>query len=93
MHVVDLIRKKRDGGALSDAEIAFLVAGAATNTIPEYQLSAWLMAVVWRGLGPEELQLLVGGHHPLTQHLDVPSQTLDHDLGSANGSFNPIDLL
>src|SRR5271156_6870260 len=62
MHVVELIRKKRDGGALTDAEIAFLVAGAATNSIPEYQLSAWLMAVVWRGLSPEEL-------HSLTTHM------------------------
>jgi pyrimidine-nucleoside phosphorylase len=62
MHVVDLIRKKRDGGALTDAEIAYLVAGAATNSIPEYQLAAWLMAVVWRGLSPEEL-------HSLTSHM------------------------
>jgi pyrimidine-nucleoside phosphorylase len=62
MHVVDLIRKKRDGAALTDAEIAYLVAGAATNSIPEYQLAAWLMAVVWRGLSPEEL-------HSLTSHM------------------------
>jgi pyrimidine-nucleoside phosphorylase len=62
MHVVDLIRKKRDGEALTDAEIAYLVAGAATNSIPEYQLAAWLMAVVWRGLSPEEL-------HSLTSHM------------------------
>jgi pyrimidine-nucleoside phosphorylase len=62
MHVVDLIRKKRDGGALTDGEIAFLVAGAATNSIPEYQLAAWLMAVVWRGLSAEEL-------HSLTSHM------------------------
>ena len=62
MHVVDLIRKKRDGGVLADAEIAYLVAGAATNSIPEYQLAAWLMAVVWRGLSPEEL-------HSLTSHM------------------------
>jgi pyrimidine-nucleoside phosphorylase len=62
MHMVDLIRKKRDGGALTDAEIAWLVAGAATNSIPEYQLAAWLMAVVWRGLSPEEL-------HSLTSHM------------------------
>jgi pyrimidine-nucleoside phosphorylase len=62
MHVVDLIRKKRDGRALTDPEIAFLVAGAATNSIPEYQLAAWLMAVVWRGLSPEEL-------HSLTSHM------------------------
>jgi pyrimidine-nucleoside phosphorylase len=58
MHVVDLIRKKRDGEALTDAEIAYLVAGAATNSIPEYQLAAWLMAVVWRGLNLEEVQSL-----------------------------------
>jgi pyrimidine-nucleoside phosphorylase len=58
MHVVDLIRKKRDGGALTDAEISFLVSGAAANTIPEYQLSAWLMAVVWRGLNAAELHTL-----------------------------------
>jgi pyrimidine-nucleoside phosphorylase len=62
MHVVDLIRKKRDGEALTDAEIAYLVTGAATNSIPEYQLAAWLMAVVWRGLSPEEL-------HSLTTHM------------------------
>jgi pyrimidine-nucleoside phosphorylase len=58
MNVVDLIRKKRDGGTLADTEIASLVAGAATNSIPEYQLSAWLMAVFWRGLNPEELHSL-----------------------------------
>jgi len=62
MHVVDLIRKKRDGEILTDAEIAYLVAGAATNSIPEYQLAAWLMAVVWRGLDPAEL-------HGLTTHM------------------------
>src|SRR5580698_6593535 len=55
MHVVDLIRKKRDGEVLTDAEIATLVAGAATNSIPEYQLAAWLMAVFWRGLNLQEL--------------------------------------
>src|ERR1700689_154404 len=62
MHVVDLIRKKRDGGVLTDAEIAALVAGAATNSIPEYQLAAWLMAVCWRGLNVREL-------HSLTTHM------------------------
>ena len=62
MHVVDLIRKKRDGGVLTDAEIAALVTGAATHSIPEYQLAAWLMAVCWRGLNAEEL-------HSLTTHM------------------------
>src|SRR6201996_3066118 len=70
MHVVDLIRKKRDGEALSDAEIAYLVAGAARNSIPEYQLAAWLMAVVWRGLNPEEL-------HSLTTHMRDSGRVLN----------------
>src|ERR1700722_13256213 len=70
MHVVELIIKKRDGGALTDAEIAFLVAGAATNSIPEYQLAAWLMAVCWRGLNPEEL-------HSLTTHMRYSGQVLN----------------
>ncbi|MGC2403474.1 MAG: thymidine phosphorylase [Acidobacteriaceae bacterium] len=70
MHVVELIRKKRDGEVLSDAEVAFMVAGAATNSIPEYQLSAWLMAILWRGLNPEEL-------HSLTTHMRDSGRVLD----------------
>ena len=58
MHVVDLIRKKRDGGRLTDDEIDFLVAGAAAQSIPEYQLAAWLMAVFCRGLDSAELHRL-----------------------------------
>ena len=50
MRIVDLIRKKRDGGELSREEIAYLVSGAARQTIPDYQLAAWLMAMVCRGL-------------------------------------------
>ena len=77
MYVVDLIRKKRDGGALADAEIASLVAGAATNSIPEYQLSAWLMSVFWRGLNAEEL-------HSLTTHMRDSGRVLNfrrkHDI-------------
>jgi pyrimidine-nucleoside phosphorylase len=50
MRIVDLIRKKRDGGELSSEEIAYLISGAARGTIPDYQLAAWLMAVVCRGV-------------------------------------------
>ena len=58
MHAVDLIRKTRDGRLLSQAEIGFLVSGAANNTIPDDQLAAWLMAAFLRGLSPEELHML-----------------------------------
>ena len=51
LHMIDLIRKKRDGIALDASEIEFIVAGAANETIPMEQLSAWLMAEWLNGLG------------------------------------------
>jgi pyrimidine-nucleoside phosphorylase len=58
MRAVDILRKKRDAAELSREEIEFLVQGAAHGTIPDYQLSAWLMAVVWRGMTSAELAAL-----------------------------------
>jgi pyrimidine-nucleoside phosphorylase len=57
-HMIDLIRKKRDGGTLDAREIAFLVHGAADESIPVEQLAAWLMAAWLRGLSVEETQSL-----------------------------------
>jgi len=58
MHVIDLIRKKRDGKELTVNEIEFLVTGAARQTISEAQLAAWLMAAYLRGLSGSELEAL-----------------------------------
>ena len=58
IHVIDLIRKKRDGGALDAREIEFLVSGAAGASIPPEQLSAWLMASLLRGLTFDEIRAL-----------------------------------
>ncbi len=58
LHVIDLIRKKRDGLALDAREIAFLVSGAASGSIPLEQLSAWLMAAWLRGLSVDETRAL-----------------------------------
>ena len=57
-HMIDLIRKKRDGGVLDAREIGFIVAGAASETIPLEQLSAWLMAAWLNGLTIEETRAL-----------------------------------
>lgn len=54
MRVVDLIRKKRDGGELSHEEIAFLVNGYTQGHIADYQMSAFLMAVFFRGMSAAE---------------------------------------
>ncbi len=54
MRAVDLIAKKRDGGTLSESELQFLVSGFLEGTIPDYQMSAWLMAVYLRGMDVPE---------------------------------------
>jgi pyrimidine-nucleoside phosphorylase len=50
MRAVDVIQKKRDGGELDRSEIAFLIDGYVAGRIPEYQVSAWLMAVFLKGM-------------------------------------------
>jgi pyrimidine-nucleoside phosphorylase len=56
--MIDLIRKKRDGGSLNAREIGFLVSGAANESIPNDQLAAWLMAAWIRGLSLDEARTL-----------------------------------
>ncbi len=58
LHMIDLIRKKRDGGSLDAREISFLVSGAANESIPCDQLAAWLMAAWIRGLSLDEARAL-----------------------------------
>jgi pyrimidine-nucleoside phosphorylase len=50
IRTIDVIRRKRDGCELSPAEMAHLVAGYTLGEIPDYQISAWLMAALIRGL-------------------------------------------
>ncbi|MEH0156070.1 thymidine phosphorylase [Limibacter armeniacum] len=55
MRVVDIIQKKRDKQPLSDAEIRFLLENYLSGDVPDYQLSAFLMAVYFNGMNDEEL--------------------------------------
>ena len=54
MRAVDLIRQKRDGGVLDRAAIDFFIAGVTRGTLPDYQTSALLMAILLRGMTPDE---------------------------------------
>ena len=54
MRAVDLIRQKRDGGVLDRAAIDFFIAGVTSGTLPDYQTSALLMAILLRGMTPDE---------------------------------------
>ena len=58
MHVPDLIKKKRDNRELEREEIEFLVNSYTRNEIPDYQIAAFLMAVVLRGMTKAELAAL-----------------------------------
>ena len=58
MRMVDLIEKKKDGFKHTSEEIHFIVAGYTKGDIPDYQMSAWLMAVCFQGLDKEETAIL-----------------------------------
>lgn len=58
MRMVDLIEKKREGSALTKEEIDFIIKGYTDETIPDYQMSAWAMAVFFQDMTEEETAYL-----------------------------------
>ncbi len=54
MRAVNIITKKRDGGELTRDEIKFFIQGYARGEIPDYQASAWAMAVFFKGMTARE---------------------------------------
>ena len=70
--VVDLIRRKRDGGKLSPEEISYVVAGYTAGAIPDYQMSALLMAILLRRMTEEELAALTEAMLSSGQVLNFP---------------------
>ncbi len=74
MRAVDIIVNKRDGKELTPEEIQFFIGGYTRGEIPDYQASAWLMAVMLRGMTPRETA-------DLTLAMAHSGQTLDlHDI-------------
>ena len=76
MRMVDIIEKKRDGGKLSKEEIDFFISGYVKGDIPDYQASAFTMAVLFRGMDGEEIA-------ELTSAMEHSGETID--LSSING--------
>ena len=70
---IDVIRRKRDGGELSRDEIESLVNAYTHDNIPDYQVAAWLMAVVLRGMTREETAALTDAMLRSGEVLDLSS--------------------
>jgi len=86
--VIDVIRDKRDGHVLSDEAIGFLVRGASDGSIPDYQLSAWLMAVRLNGMSDGETKTLTLAMAASGRQLDlssIPGRKVDKQLTGGVG--------
>src|SRR5499427_7827030 len=94
MYVTDLLRRKRDGGELQRNEIEFLINGYTQDAVPDYQMSAWLMAVLIRGMTRAELAALTESMLHSGQVLDfsaLPAPKVDkHSTGGVGDKTSLI---
>jgi pyrimidine-nucleoside phosphorylase len=94
MRIVDLIRKKRDGHELTREEIQFIVSGYTQAQFPDYQMSAWLMAVLLRGMSGQEIATLTEAmlHSGVTlDWSDLPGKKVDkHSTGGVGDKTSLI---
>ena len=85
MLTASLIAKKRDGHALSDDEIRFLINGFVIGEVADYQMSAFAMAVLLRGMSPEEIAFLtramLDSGERLPRDSDQPPRVDKHSTG------------
>jgi len=92
--ILDVLRTKRDGGRLSDEQIRFFIDGYTDGTIADEQAAALLMAIVWRGMEPDELAtwtaaMIDTGERADLSFLDRPTV----DKHSTGGVGDKISLI
>lgn len=94
MRVSDIIRKKRDGLELSRDELAHVIAGYTAGRIPDYQVSALLMAVFFRGMSEKETLHLAGimlNSGAVLDLSDIPGSKIDkHSTGGVGDKTSII---
>lgn len=92
MNVYEIIKSKRDGKQLSEAQIRWLVEGFATGDIPDYQMAAFAMAVYFRDLNDSELGVLTDAmlrSGEVMDFSDIPGVKVDkHSTGGVGDKIS-----
>ncbi|SQD99724.1 MULTISPECIES: thymidine phosphorylase [unclassified Parafrankia] len=92
--VVDLIRAKRDGAALPADAVAWLIDAYTHGRVADEQMSAYLMAVVWRGMAPDELDHWTAAMIASGERLDLSGLTRPTvDKHSTGGVGDKVSLV
>lgn len=94
MRMVDLIQKKKQGRKLSTEEINFVVAGYTSGEVPDYQMSALLMAICFQGMDKEEIASLTLAYVDSGDKLDLTAiKGIKVDKHSTGGVGDKVSLV
>ena len=94
MRAVDIIQKKRDGLELSSQEIEWLIEGYVAGTVPDYQMSAFAMAVYFKGMTTREISDLTMAMVGTGQQFDLSSISgIKVDKHSTGGVGDKVTLI